>query len=309
MIVAIPDAEACSDAAPDLKTLRIGALINTSSGNCTSASEAELIAILREFGLTTVYLWCGIGANYPAALEHTRAIDVDLLIVLGGDGTIRAAAEGCKARRPILAPLPGGTMNVLPKAVYGERSWTAALRATLQRPALRYIGGAEVQGHRFFVSGIFGSMAGLCGVREAFRIYGICGALEKEIAVMRGVASTLRYDFEGRTGVSQTVAVICGPSRFADGVSTSFEAAAMKMMNPFSVMRLAIHTLFDGWRQDPDVVHAHVNHLTISSDGPIDAMLDGETFDLGHQANVNRVPHAFTALLPWPEHGPVSLTR
>ena len=285
--------------APDLKTLKIGALLNASSGTCNKEAEAELVGILEAAGLKAAHLWCGECSGYQTALDETRAMDLDLLIVLGGDGTIRSAAEGCDAERPILVPLPGGTMNVLPKALYGERPWAQALKATLDRPVLRPVAGAKVQQHRFFVAAMFGGVAGMGEAREALRTLAIGEAVEKGMAAMQGVmSSTLNYDFEGRTGQSEAIAVMCGASRLADGSASGFEAAAMKVENPFSVMRLALHSLFGGWRQDPDVVHAYLHRLKVRSDTAITAMLDGETFDLGLEAEVEHLPHAFTALVP-----------
>jgi diacylglycerol kinase family enzyme len=40
----------------------------------------------------------------------------DAVLVLAGDGTARAAAEMAGPDGPLIAPLPGGTMNMLPRA-------------------------------------------------------------------------------------------------------------------------------------------------------------------------------------------------
>ena len=50
---------------------------------------------------------------------------LEVLIVLGGDGTIRTAAEACSEEGPYLIPLPGGTMNMLPRALYGEGAYSS----------------------------------------------------------------------------------------------------------------------------------------------------------------------------------------
>jgi diacylglycerol kinase family enzyme len=67
-------------------------------------------------------VWCVQGPQMPTALAEAKAFGLHLLIVLGGDGTIRSAAALCAQECPLLIPLPGGTMNMLPKAFYGARS-------------------------------------------------------------------------------------------------------------------------------------------------------------------------------------------
>ena len=53
---------------------------------------------------------------------------LEVLIVLGGDGTIRTAAEVCAEKGPYLIPLPGGTMNMLSRALYGDVAWEESLK-------------------------------------------------------------------------------------------------------------------------------------------------------------------------------------
>ena len=60
-----------------------------------------------------------------------------MLVVLGGDGTIRTAAEACTGTDTYLLPLPGGTLNMLPRALYGDVSWHDALRTTLPAPVTK----------------------------------------------------------------------------------------------------------------------------------------------------------------------------
>src|ERR1700743_1402107 len=144
---------------PDLKALRVAVLINRSSGSCGADCEDRLRAILGRAAIAPFEIANVEGGAVDAALGRLLASDPKVLIVLGGDGTIRAAAEKCGKAGVTLIPLPGGTMNMLPKAIYGERDWERALSDTLAGPALKTIGGGEVDGRRFFCAGIFGPPA------------------------------------------------------------------------------------------------------------------------------------------------------
>src|SRR5262252_9057149 len=47
-----------------------------------------------------------------AALDH-----VDVVVVLGGDGTLSEAADGLAGSATALAPLPGGSTNVFARSI------------------------------------------------------------------------------------------------------------------------------------------------------------------------------------------------
>ena len=67
------------------------------------------------------------GARIPDQIAEAFAADPDVLFILAGDGTARSVASKAKPDGPMIAPLPGGTMNMLPKALYGTADWKLAL--------------------------------------------------------------------------------------------------------------------------------------------------------------------------------------
>src|SRR5690349_19866349 len=100
----------------------VEAVINPLSGSTGPTALAEMQDLLAGFGFKA-----NVQAAQPEELSRVlkSAIDAgpDLMIVLAGDGTARAACELAGAEGPLIAPLPGGTMNLLPKALYGDRDW------------------------------------------------------------------------------------------------------------------------------------------------------------------------------------------
>ncbi len=60
---------------------------------------------------------------------------------------------------PMVAPLPGGTMNMLPHALYGVVPWPEAMANCLKSGQERMISGGEINGRLFFVAAILGSPA------------------------------------------------------------------------------------------------------------------------------------------------------
>ena len=285
----------------NLRQARIGVLLNTSSGSCDLEAEADLHGILESAGLRAEHRWCGGGADVEAALAEARTHSLDVLVVLGGDGTIRAAAETCEPGGTLLMPLPGGTMNVLPKALYGGRSWREALQATLADPAIQPVHGGVAGGRRFYIAGIFGGPTKLAEAREAVREHDLAGAVEKGVAALRESlsADSMSYRFADRAGVAEAVAVLCPLiSRRLDDDERMLEAAAIRIEGTVAALRLALNAAFRDWREDPTVEHAKARLIELSSNQPISAMLDGETFTLEGNLRVEFAPSAFEALRP-----------
>jgi diacylglycerol kinase family enzyme len=287
--------------APDLKTLRFGALLNTSSGGCDPQAEPAIKDCFREAGITAFKVWCGPGGDLEANLALAAAERVDVLVVLGGDGTIRAAAEQCGAAGTLLIPLPGGTMNMLPKTLYGQRAWREALSATLASPAIQPVHGGEVDGRRFFVAAIFGEPARFADAREAVREGDIAGAIGKGFtAIQKALEYELSYKFnDAQHGSAEAVTVICPlTSSLLGNEEEVLEAAAIDPDGPIDALRLALHSAFSTWRSDPTVDRAKVEAFDISAEFEIPALLDGERFTLPPRARVSLVRNAFTALRP-----------
>ena len=144
-------------AALDISGLKVGAIINTSSGGCDSKSEVEMLEILKSAGVTNCKTWCGESDQIERAFAEAAAHKPKMLVVLGGDGTIRTAAKACTGTNTYLLPLPGGTLNMLPRALYGDLSWRDALRTTLAEPLAKALSSGRTGDELFFVTAIVGA--------------------------------------------------------------------------------------------------------------------------------------------------------
>ena len=153
------------DAAALLKK-RVAAVLNTSSGGCDETSAARMRAVLDQAGLAQATVRAVAAPEIDAALDAAIAA-ADVLIVLGGDGTIRTAAQKCGARGVVLAPLPGGTMNMLPRALYGDRGWEQALSDSLADPETRTVSGGSAGEGRFYCVAMLGTPTLWASVRDA----------------------------------------------------------------------------------------------------------------------------------------------
>ncbi len=282
-------------------TARVAAILNTASGSCDTAAEEIVQTLLTDAGITEPKVWCGDGSYMETAFNEMKAFDPDVLIVLGGDGTIRAGAEACTSSRPLLVPLPGGTINMLPKALYGTLSWQDALKGVLHNPKIRNVSGGSIKGRQFFIAAIIGAPTLWAKAREALREGDLSAVVEKGVHAFQNMLSLkIRYSFsETESGEADAVSVICPLiSDVMDDAEQSLEAAVVEVANAGGVLELASAAAFGKWRESTRVTTVKTRTIKVSADEDIPLILDGETMDLGKEIEILFVPRAFKAIVP-----------
>jgi diacylglycerol kinase family enzyme len=277
---------------------RVEVVANTASGGVGSDAPAELAKILSDFG---------ISANVcaPHTDDLTRCLSEaitaapDLLVVLAGDGTLRAAAQLCGAKGPVMAPLPGGTMNMLPHAVYGRRSWQDALSTALAQGEEMMLGGGEVEGHVFLVAAILGSPALWAPAREAARFRKARLAwLRARIALQRTFTGRLRYALDnGYRDKAVALSFLCPLiSRALDETTPALEAAILDIHRLRDVVSLGFHAMTGDWREASGVEATQMQIAQIWAAERIPAILDGEAVRLTNSASVAYKPDVVRVL-------------
>jgi diacylglycerol kinase family enzyme len=279
------------------------AVLNKASGSWTSRAPAEAAAILEAAGLGATEIVCVGPRHLESALDRAVA-RASVLVVLGGDGTIRSAAAKCGGASALLLPLPGGTMNMLPKALYGARDWRSALTDTLAKPVIRPVSGGRANGHPFYVAAIMGAPTLWAEVREALRGGHVVEAGRRaSTALRRGMSEPLDYSFGGElSGQAEAVAVMCPlVSKVMRGDESHFEAIAIDTRTAGELLRLGFNTLRDDWRADPSIRRAQAKSVRVSESRRIPITLDGERVRLGRSVALDFLPLAFRALVPAPD--------
>jgi diacylglycerol kinase family enzyme len=267
---------------------KVQLVANCASGSVGPHAPEEAQKILAEFGVEAV-----VHAPQPqdleACLKEAIAAGPDLLAVLAGDGTARAAVELCGPDGPLVAPLPGGTMNMLPYAVYGQTSWQAALRGCLETGVPRLIGGGEVEGRTFLVAAILGSPALWAPAREAARRGELRNALRRaNLAWRRAFSGRLRYVLDGGgRGKAEALSFICPlTSRALDDEAQYLEADVLTPSGASEAFRLAFNAMMGDWRRDPAVRSVACRHAHVWASGGMPAVLDGEPVRLRAKVEV-----------------------
>jgi diacylglycerol kinase family enzyme len=293
-----PDAES---ARIDVSELKVGAVINTSSGGCDSESEGEMLDILKRAGVANCKTWCGesdqIGRAFAEAATHRPKV----LVVLGGDGTIRTAAEMCTGTGAYLLPLPGGTMNVLPRALFGDASWQDALQNTVADPVTKALSAGRTGDELFFVAAVVGAPALWMETRESIRKGTIVDAVEKSAVAFQAIFDTkIRYSISSETsGEAEVIAVICPlVSEEMSDSEQALEAAAIDVENAAGLLGLTTAAAFGKWREDESVTLTKTRQVTVQSSRDIPLFLDGERVKAGKNAGITFVPSAVNVIVP-----------
>ncbi len=284
-----------------LSELKVGAIINTSSGSCDLDSQQTMLAILTRMGASSPKIWCGEGNKMEQFGAEAAQHRLDIFIVLGGDGTIRRAAETCSETSPYLIPLAGGTMNMLPRALYGDVRWQEALESTLTAPSTRELSAGRLGNKQFLVAAIVGTAALWAQAREAVRDGDVVDVVEKGNVALKNMFGTkLHYDISDQVkGEAEILVVICPlVSQELSASEQALEVAAIGFESAAEVIRLATAAAFGKWRDDEKVQLTRTRRLAVQSSTEIPATLDGENIDLGTHAEIEFVPRALTVLVP-----------
>jgi diacylglycerol kinase family enzyme len=284
---------------------RVVMLVNPLSGSVGSNAVAEAEAILADYACEASVVALEPG-QFEAQIQAALDAKPDVLFVLAGDGTAGTIASRAGPDGPLVAPLPGGTMNMLPKALYGTADWKAALKVALEEGAPQVVAGGTVSdgesSHSFYCAAILGSPALWAPAREAVREGKLQLAwLYARRALRRSFSGRLRFALDGKPGRPAEALVLISPmiSKAMDE-HTGLEAAAMSPADTAEVLRMAATAVFSDWRRDPAVTTRAIKRADIRGRSRIPAVIDGEPVLLRHQASVTFIKKAFRALAPNP---------
>ncbi len=284
-----------------LRIRRVEAVVNPASGSVGAGAAEHLENMLAEHGFAARV--CEAEPR-DIAVAVRAAVDAapDLVIVLAGDGTAGLAAGLAGATGPLIAPLPGGTMNMLPHALYGTGPWAEALERMLQEGVERPVSGGQVDGRAFYVAAILGAPALWAKAREAMRAKQLSVALARgRYALSRAFTGSLRFSLdEGYERNAEALTLMCPLVSRAVHDEAALEAAALDPKGAADAFRLGFNMLRGAWRDDPAVTVERVLKARASARGHIPAVLDGEPVRLPPTVGISFVPVAFRAFAPPP---------
>ena len=294
-------------------------VVNANSGTAASLGEAALHALIAGiFG--PKLLTCEIAESefIDFAMSRAFASEAPIVVIIGGDGTCRAAAGHALDAKKTLAFLPGGTMNLIPNRHWPQMDVASALQAlsdgAYENHALDV---GYVNDEIFLIAAAFGAAPALARLREAHRAsHSLSQSIETLLEVKKVMPHILRPTVSVEAvGMHHrrlsALAIVIGNADIALGrhdpesiiVDQSsqhqFECVAAEVVSPWSFLMIMIRAFLDrNWRDDPKVTTTTIQSGIVRSKSRSIAMtLDGEVHRLTSPAHVRLIAEGLKVLI------------
>jgi diacylglycerol kinase (ATP) len=263
-------------------------IVNPSArGVSTSFDPRRPVRYLERRGVATVLEVPGSPAGVTLAAAAAAERGADLVFVLGGDGTLRDAANGLAGSNTALAALPGGTVNIWVREMGIPRRLRAAIDAHLHGQRVRAdLGLADRR--RFLLMASAGWDA-LAAHAVSPRLKRVAGDLAY-IASFARLLPRLRYQpIRWRTGIAtddhrMAMIVISNTRLYGGRVHFTPEAcatdglldvAAVCPQGILAALRVGVRVAADRIATDRSVIALRTPELAIETPG-IPLQLDGD---------------------------------
>lgn len=272
-----------------LRTARFAALANVCSGGFGAARVRRFERLLTE----TLGSQCGpVTAVEPgaldAALDRIAVQRPEAVIVLGGDGTARAALRRLSSEGVAVAPLPGGALSRISKSVYGDAATIETLRG-LARGAPAALPAGTINGEAFYCAAGYGAPMALASVREHLRARRpVRAAMAAAGLVGRAFAPAFTCEgAEARVAVTAPGPVDAAFGFAAPGAGSAPELALADWRGAAEAVLVWPSVLSGDWRAADGVTARPVRRTTLASlEGPLPLLVDGEALAPAETARI-----------------------
>lgn len=305
--------------------MRATLLLNPRSGTLLGQPDlpARIEEALRGAGFDLTVVPPGAAPDFPGRLDAALAGGAPLLLVGGGDGTIRAAAARLMGTDTVLGVLPLGTLNLLARDLGLPLDPEAAARA-LAGAEIRAVDVATVNDEIFLCQSVIG-MPNRIGLHRE-RLRGIAGPAKHwrvAVAVLRAFwrHPPLRLALRVEDDVERPAQRVW--TRALSVVNNDYEEAPGQMFHRpcLDGGHLALHVARDfglwwavklllamaagHWRGRPELFSRRARRVTIlSRRRHLRVMNDGEAQILRTPLEYRIHPRALRVLVPAGPSGP-----
>jgi diacylglycerol kinase (ATP) len=228
--------------------------------------------------------------GHAGEVAAANAADYDAVFALGGDGTAVEVIDALAPHGPPVGVLPGGTGNLLARALGIPLSVSRAVRALVEGGEMRFDLGRLADGTRFAVGagvGIDASM--IAGTSQQWKrragvlAYVVAGANQ----VLRRTRFTARVTVDGTVLTRQAAVVLVanfgvllnGLVTLGDGIRHDDGMLDVCIFDPVTMadaVRIAGKLVFRDFSPDPAMTYLHGSHIVVETDPVLPAQADGE---------------------------------
>ena len=303
--------------------MKAAVLLNASAGSTAASDSSALVSRVREaFERATLEAEIlAIGQeSLPAAARKAAASDADVVVLGGGDGTLRTGAAALVGGRKPLGILPLGTLNHFAKDVGIPLDLDQAV-GTIERGHVKEVDVGEVNGRIFLNNSSIGLYPSAVAQREELRhrhgggkwpaMFNACVDVFRRFPLL---AVTLQV--ENHAVALTTPFIFVGNNRydmrlFSLGTRTSLQGGELSIYltrngGRMGLLRLALRALLGRLEQDRDFhsfmlpgveIRTRRRSLRVSLDGEVEWMASPMRYSLR--------PRALRVLVPLPDAAPV----
>ena len=254
-------------------------IVNIAAGSASDITQ-EACALFERFGYPKPIIHLCEPSQLSDALEAIHTDATDLLIIYGGDGTCKAGAIAARKAGIPLIPLPGGTMNMLPKAVYGLDDWAAALELALSQAAPHWQAAGFFNENIFLCGAILGDPITMAEARESLREGDVIEAVKQLPEIMSAISHGEEFEFKVDGRVFETDAnglqIYCPFMTSGATKDDAFEIASVPHLSVSELIGIGGQAIAQDWRDSAHIKTALARKIEILGQGAFDILLDGE---------------------------------
>lgn len=226
----------------------------------------------------------------------------DVIVIWGGDGTACHLIGQIKTSKPIVL-LPGGTMNMLYRAHYGDPAdWENTLTESVASAHEVTLTSGVANDRPFFVAASFGQLSLLAEAREALRrgdpVDAVTTLVDSSDHLLRDQidVSFSEHDLNEIVGATAIGAVL------EFGHHPYFDVGALDVSTLVDLTAVAMRSLIDDWKHSDRIDARRSREFVLTSSGDSSrvthATLDGEPLELTFPIKVLVNENAGTLLCP-----------
>ena len=243
---------------------RVWLVANRASQSTDEGRIAALEAALQAVGAAIAG-----NSDFPAQpAPDAAALDgIDTLVVMGGDGTINSASAAAHGWKGQVLAIPGGTMNLLPKALHGDATPEAIVAAIAAGATLAHVPVVRAGSDISFCRIIIGPLTKWALARENARHGRLWRVVQSvRLALARGFLGGVRV--AGYPGRHPGVLVMPTPQ--------GCDVALFSGTGLAAAMAVAVNWLVGDWRNAASVTAFTAQELRVGRRSTLRCLFDGE---------------------------------